>query len=249
MVAARQIEILISTYNGEEYLVEQLESIFAQDINNWHILIRDDGSKDNSVLIIEEYASRYPDKITVIAEPPGRIGIPATYGYLLENSSSPYVAFCDQDDVWLPNKLRLLRECIQQLEGGSEKGTPVLVHSDLHVVDNKLVKLADSFWKYQKINPSKMQFLERLLLQNCVTGCATMVNRALLTRALPIPKDAILHDWWLALFAASEGKIKELSARTMEYRQHADNTNGAKKWSSKHILCRLLSTRGWRENK
>lgn len=249
MVSARQIDILVSTYNGEEYLEQQLESVFAQDIHDWHILIRDDGSEDRSVSIIEQYASRYPDKITVITQPPGRIGIPGAFECLLENSSSPYVAFCDQDDVWLPNKLRLLRECIQQLEGDSEKGTPVLVHSDLHVVDSQLVKLANSFWKYQKLNPSKMQSLERLLVQNCVTGCSTMVNRALVDRALPIPKDAIMHDWWLALFAASEGRIKELSTRTMEYRQHENNSNGAKKWTSKYILYKVFTEDGRRENK
>ena len=246
MVVARQIDILVSTYNGEGYLKEQLESIFAQDIHDWHILIRDDGSKDRSVSIIEEYASRYPDKITVITEPPGRVGIPAAFECLLVNSSSPYVAFCDQDDVWLPNKLRLLRECIQQVEDTNQEGVPVLVHSDLKVVNNKLDKLADSFWKYQKLNPSKMQSLERLLVQNCVTGCAAMVNRALVARALPIPKDAIMHDWWLALIAASEGKIKALSTRTMDYRQHEHNSNGAKKWSSKYILYKVFTEMGGR---
>jgi len=241
MVAERQIDILVSTYNGEEYLEEQLESIFAQDINNWHILIRDDGSEDRSLSIIEEYVSRYPDKITVITEPHGRIGISGSYGCLLKNSSSPYVAFCDQDDVWLPNKLRLLRGCIQQLEDASEHGTPLLVHSDLHVVNNELDELADSLWKYQNLNPLKMQSLERLLIQNCVTGCASMVNKALVDHALPIPKDAIMHDWWFALLAASDGKIKSLSAKTMKYRQHAKNYTAAKKWSLQYILHTFLT--------
>jgi glycosyltransferase involved in cell wall biosynthesis len=249
IVTARQIDILLSTYNGEDYIEEQLESIFAQDIHEWHILIRDDGSTDRSVSIIEEFASRYPDKITVIVEPSGRLDIPGAFECLLENSTSPYVAFCDQDDVWHLDKLRLLRERILQLEGDSEEKTPVLVHSDLRVVNDELVELADSFWKYQKLNPSKMQSLERLLLQNCVTGCATMVNRALVDRALPIPKVAIMHDWWFALFAASAGKIEGLSARTTEYRQHVNNNNGAKEWGSKHILYKLLTVSGWRENK
>ena len=247
IVAERQIDILVSTYNGEKYLEAQLESIIAQDINDWHILIRDDGSKDKSVSIIEKYTSRYPDKITVITQPSGRLGMLGAYECLLNNSSSSYVAFCDQDDVWLPNKLRLLRECIQNLEDASEDGTPVLVHSDLHVVNNNLVELADSFWKYQKLNPLKMQTLERLLVQNCVTGCATMVNKALVDHALPIPKDAIMHDWWFALLAASDGKIKSLSEKMIKYRQHPKNNTGAKQWNMQYILRSLLT--GCRQNK
>ena len=231
-----QIDILLSVFNGADFLDEQLASIVAQDIDNWRIFIRDDGSEDNSVSIIEEFASRFPDRVRVITEPKGRLGVIASFESLLTHSGSPYVAFCDQDDVWLPHKLRLLTQLIQQVEKHSESQIPVLVHSDLQVVDMDLELVSDSFWKYQKLNPSKMQSLERMLVQNCVTGCATMVNRALVEYALPIPKKVIMHDWWFALIAASAGKIEYLSTQTVKYRQHDKNDTGAKKWDVKYIL-------------
>jgi glycosyltransferase involved in cell wall biosynthesis len=243
MVSPRQIDILISTYNGEKFLAEQLESIISQDINDWHILIRDDGSHDESVSITKHYAELYPDKITVIAEPAARLGVPGAYQCLLNNSRSQYVAFCDQDDVWLPSKLRILRERIELEENVSGRETPILVHSDLHVVDEDLVELSDSFWKYQKLNPSKMQSLQRLLIQNCVTGCAAIINRALVRCALPIPKDAIMHDWWFALIAAAQGKIIDISNKTVEYRQHESNDTGAKKWGLSYVINSLVYER------
>jgi glycosyltransferase involved in cell wall biosynthesis len=231
MMSKNNIDILISTYNGEEYLGEQLQSIIEQDINDWHIILRDDGSEDNTVLIAEGFASRYPGRMTILSELKQRLGINGSFEYLLRNSSSPYVAFCDQDDVWFSDKLRLLREAVQQVERTKGRQLPVLVHSDLQVVNKNLGIIADSFWMYQKLNPLKMQTLERLLVQNCVTGCATLVNRPLIKCALPIPEGVIMHDWWFALLAVSVGEISCISAKTVKYRQHEMNDTGAKEWN------------------
>ena len=243
MSSVHQIDILISVFNGADFLDEQLASIVAQDIGDWHIYIRDDGSEDNSVSIIEAFVTRYPNRVSIITEPFGRLGLVASFECLLTNSSSPYIAFCDQDDVWLPQKLRLLRACMLDVESASGPQTPILVHSDLQVVDVDLALVSDSFWKYQKLKPSKMQSLERVLIQNCVTGCATMVNRALVDHALPIPKNVIMHDWWFALVAASEGKIENLSARTVKYRQHDKNDTGAKRWNINYVLSGMFRNR------
>jgi len=238
-----EIDILLSTYNGAEYLGEQLASIVAQDIDEWKLIVRDDGSTDDSVEIIEEFASRYPDKVFVISEPSVRLGAAASYDFLLTKSRSQYIAFCDQDDVWLPDKLKKLRECIQHFESISKPETPILVHSDLHVVNENLEKVADSFWQYQKLNPVKMQYLERLLVQNCVTGCASLINKPLLNNILPIPKNVIMHDWWVALIAAAKGEIHHLNAKTVDYRQHEKNDTGAKRWGLNFIFNGLFRNR------
>ncbi|MBE9525912.1 MAG: glycosyltransferase family 2 protein [Proteobacteria bacterium] len=230
------IDILLSTYNGAEYLNEQLTSIAAQDIDEWRLIVRDDGSTDSSVSIIKAFVVAYPDRVQFISEPSVRLGVVASYEYLLSKSRSQYIAFCDQDDVWLPDKLKILRESIQDLESMNLPEMPILIHSDLRVVNEYLEEVADSFWKYQKLNPTKMQTLQRLLVQNCVTGCALMINRSLLNHVLPIPKDAIMHDWWISLIAVSKGKVHHINLKTVKYRQYADNVIGAKKWSFGYIM-------------
>jgi glycosyltransferase involved in cell wall biosynthesis len=231
-----KIDILLPTYNGAEYLGELLESIATQDIDEWRLIIRDDGSEDGSVSIINNFVSEYSDRAIILPDTTVRLGVVASYEYLLTKSSLKYVAFCDQDDVWMPDKLRKLRDCMVLLEKEYGSDTPFLVHSDLRVVNESLEVIADSFWKYQKLNPERMQSLHRLLLQNCVTGCAALVNRSLVERALPIPDNSIMHDWWLALIAISCGKVKQIDIQTVKYRQHSRNDTGAKKWGFKHVI-------------
>ncbi|MCG6867361.1 MAG: glycosyltransferase family 2 protein [Gammaproteobacteria bacterium] len=238
-----RIDVLLSTHNGARYLADQIESIFRQDIGEWRLIIRDDASNDHTLEVIERFRALDPIKITVLEEPGGRLGVVKSYEYLLRNSSSPYIAFCDQDDVWLPEKLRLLRERIQQLEEEFGTTTPILVHSDLTVVNEHLEMVADSFWRHQKLDPRRMQSLPRLLMQNCVTGCATLINRALANLALPIPEDAIMHDWWLALHAVSDGRIEVLNQRTVKYRQHHANDTGAKEWKFEYVLSNVIQGR------
>lgn len=237
------IDILLSTYNGEKYLEQQIDSVIKQGYSNWRLIIRDDGSTDNTRQILSEYARSYPDKIHLIDDSFGQLGPSASFGQLLYYSDASYVAFCDQDDIWLPGKLLLLLKRIQCVEKRSGKNIPVLIHSDLEVVDENLCKLSDSFWKYQNINPFKMQSLERLMTQNCVTGCAMMINRSLVNKALPFPEKIIMHDWWCALLAVSLGYIQCLSIQTVKYRQHSCNDTGAKKWNLRFIVMAMFNRR------
>jgi hypothetical protein len=143
--------------------------------------------------------------------------------------------FCDQDDVWLPEKVGVTLKKLQQLESACGKERPLLVHADFRLVDEKLQVFAESGWQYQKTEP-KRTALNRLLVQNVATGCTVMINRALREIALPIPPGALMHDWWLALVASAFGKIGYLPQPTMLYRQHADNKVGAQSWSAAYIF-------------
>ena len=230
-----QIEIIMSTFNGESYIEAQLDSIVAQTHDDWRLLIRDDGSVDATLEIISAYADRYKDRISLLQDVRGNIGPCASFGVLLESTTADYVALCDQDDVWLPDKLESQLRCIRDIEAGSDENLPVLVHSDLRVVAEGGLVVAASFWRYQKLQPSRMQTLPGLLVQNCVTGCATMVNRALIKLATPMPEQAIMHDWWLALVAVSCGKVVAMQSVTLNYRQHGMNQVGAKEWGWRHI--------------
>lgn len=211
------LQILLSTYNGEKWLGELLTSIFNQTYTNWHLLIRDDGSTDRTKEIIQDWKKSYPDKITLFAE--DNRGVIQSFNTLLAYSSAPYLALCDQDDVWKENKLEKLMEKAH-LNG------PLLIHHDLEVVDQNLKTTHRSFWRYQRINPKAKQ-LNRLLVQYGVTGCATMINKPLRNLAIPIPEGATMHDHWISLVAAAFGEIIAIDEPLILYRQHGQNQVGA----------------------
>lgn len=234
-----EIDILLSTYNGGLYIKELLQSLFAQTYKEWRLIVRDDGSTDNTLDIVENYASRHKDRIILLKDGKGRLGPCQSFAALLEYSPAPYMMFCDQDDVWLPNKIELTLNAMRKLEA-KHKGTPILVHTDLKVVDERLNPLAESFWKYQHINPALTR-LNNLLLINVGTGCAMMLNMPLKKAALPIPSEAILHDWWLMLVASSLGRIEHISTPTTLYRQHGKNDIGTASYPLGYFIQRISS--------
>lgn len=233
------IEVLLATYNGEPFLAEQLESLLGQEGVELSILVRDDGSSDNTTSILESYAQRYPGRLTMLGHP-GRLGGKGSFGWLLDRSQAPYVACCDQDDVWRSHKLVTLLRRMQTLETTLGKDTPLLVHSDLTVVDEKLNEIDPSFWSYGGIDPARLS-LGEVLIKNPVTGCALLANRALLEKACPIPEGAAMHDHWLALVATLFGRIDGVKQPLVLYRQHGRNAVGAQAYGWRHILDRLSS--------
>lgn len=239
-----RIDILLSTYNGGRFLREQLDSIYSQTHRDWRLIARDDGSTDGSRAILAEYAANDPNRF-VLSFDDRSLGAKESFGWLLTQSSADYIAFCDQDDIWLPHKLERLLEVVQAEEAG-DRSMPVLAHSDLEVVGEALQPLMKSFWAYQGID-ARRDALHQLMVQNVVTGCATLFNKALRDLALPVPEAAFMHDYWLALVASACGKIVSLSEPLVRYRQHGRNTVGAKKMPGILSLFRITFTRsGWK---
>lgn len=224
---AATVDILLATYNGADYVVEQIESLFRQDYPHWRVLARDDGSSDKTGDILRDYAERHPERFVLIPAEGANLGFVGNFARLMEHSSADYLAFCDQDDVWLPEKLRLSLEEMQALELAHGADKPLLVHTDLRVVDGDLNEIAPSFWGYQELDAGAGTALNRLLIKNVVTGCAAMINRPLKDLSLPIPAEAKAHDWWIALIAAAMGAVGHVTAPTVLYRQHKGNTIGA----------------------
>lgn len=219
------VSLLLSIYNGEEYLEELIDSLKKQTYSRVEIVARDDDSNDLSVKIAKKFDIN-------LLEGKNR-GVKKSFEFLLdyalENSTSNYFMFCDQDDIWDSDKVAKSMRLMKMME---EKygDVPLLVHSDLEVVDKNLKKVCNSFWKYEKIDPEKNAFHE-LLLQNTVTGCTLLINRKLAKLSLPIAKNAIMHDWWIALVASCFGEIGVLQTQTLKYRQHQNNVLGAKKFN------------------
>lgn len=239
-LAHMTIDILLSTYNGEKYIEQQIHSILQQSRSDWVLLIRDDLSHDSTPHLIHKLQYLYPQKIQIIDDKSTNLGASQSFSKLLEKSKSDYVMFCDQDDVWVPNKIELTISKIQELEYIHSKKTPLLVHSDLKVVDHQLDLIENSFWKYQNLDPKQGNFLNRTLVQNVVTGCTVMINQPLRQLATPIPNECIMHDWWIALVAAAFGKIAYIETPTVLYRHHQSNLIGSKKWDLKYIFSRAI---------
>ncbi|MHB8908650.1 MAG: glycosyltransferase family 2 protein [Syntrophales bacterium] len=224
------IDILLATCNGAPYLPEQLDSLLAQTCRSWRLLVRDDGSSDGTLEILENYRSRHPDVIMIIPSEGKNLGACGNFSRLLEQADAPYVMFCDQDDIWLPDKIETTLAAMQELERRHDAATPLLVHTDLMVVDEQLTVISKSLWRFQSTEPRRLTKLNRVLLQNLATGCTIMINRALQDLAVPVPKQAWMHDWWLVLVATAFGRVASVASPTVLYRQHGRNDCGAVLW-------------------
>ena len=238
------VEIVLATYNGARYLSDQLTSLLGQSLPPARIIISDDGSSDQTLSIVRQFQEQHPGRIVLLTPGPGQ-GACANFNYLLAASEGRYVCLADQDDVWDRDKLALSMAQMQALESRWGSATPILVHTDLRVVDQALGEICPSFFKLQRLNKDR-QSLKALMCQSVVTGCTVLVNRPLLDQALPIAKDAVMHDWWLSLVAAGFGYVGFIDRATMSYRQHGANTIGAKSWSPRFVLDkfkRLLNAR------
>jgi rhamnosyltransferase len=226
-----EVVVVLSSYNGARFIAEQIESIRRQTYPSWVLLVRDDGSRDDTVRIIETHTAADP-RITLLRDGRGNLGPAASFSALLEHAAgagAELVALSDQDDVWRPDKLERELQLMEEHRRRVGRDIPLLVHSDLTVVDQHLGVVHPSFLSYQALGREPVRPLRRLLVQNFVTGCTTVINRALLRAAVPLPP-VVMHDWWLALCAAALGQLLYLAEPTVLYRQHAGNALGGPGW-------------------
>jgi glycosyltransferase involved in cell wall biosynthesis len=234
------ISILLSAYNGELFLKDQIESILSQTNKQWCLYIRDDGSKDNTIDIINFYTKNYPAQIIQIKDEEGNLGSDQSFMKMLSVVDSEYYMFCDQDDIWLPFKIELTLKKIKEVEAvNPDKG--ILVFTNLAVVETDLKMINNSMWDYNKIDPENAKDFYKTTCLSTITGCTLMFNDAIRQAALPYPKVALMHDWWISLNAVHFGIVDYLNTSTVLYRQHANNVLGAKELDKNHYLRRLLS--------
>ena len=233
------IDIVMATYNGEMFIRDQLDSILSQTFTDWRLMVSDDCSTDRTINIVREYQELYPEKILLIEnkEPSG--SAQNNFYRALKYATADYIMLSDQDDVWLPNKVEVTFEVMKQLvkEYGNE--IPLLVHTDLKVVDENLKVINNSIFDMQNMDSQRCE-LNNLLVQNIVTGCTMMINKETLKYLKETPKHSVMHDMWIALIASAFGKIGFLDKSTILYRQHGKNANGAKNVKSFNYLLRKV---------
>ena len=137
--------------------------------------------------------------------------------------------FCDQDDVWREDKIEITLNKMLEIEKDNT-GEPILIHTDLKVVDEELNVISKSMFKYQRLDLTNQYKVEKIALENIVTGCTMMLNKHLVKISKDIPKEAIMHDWWIAIITLKHnGVIEFVNKATILYRQHSVNSIGAKK--------------------
>ena len=225
------VDILMATYNGERYVAEQIESIQRQTYGNWRLLISDDCSTDCTLDVVRSYAAADP-RIRVVSEGVRLGGAKEYFFALMGLIQAPFFMFSDQDDVWLPSKVEKCLAKMQQLEAERDSEVPLLVFTDMKVVNEGLCVVAESFERYENLNPDRTA-LKQVLAQAVGAGCTFLANRlvaSLATRCEDVSAVA-MHDWWVTLVAASFGQIGYIDEPLSLYRQHGDNEVGANRFS------------------
>lgn len=216
------VTVIMATYNGENYLREQLDSIINQTYKNFSLVVHDDLSSDRTWDILKEYAEKY-DSIT-IGKNKKRLGVVKNFQNLIEYSSSEYIALCDQDDIWDLNKLEI---AIENLEKNKKRDLPMLFHSDLRVVNKNNQLLFPSYFKMRGYYFPAIKSLDILLGRSGVMGNTIVMNQALKKEILPFPMGLSVHDYWIGLINEIVGKRITYREPLVSYRLHNDNTSNS----------------------
>ena len=240
-VQKRRLAILLATHNGEKYLRPLLDSLFSQQEKDWDLIISDDCSNDETLDILHEYELRFPNQICLLENKKPFASAKRNFFHLMRQAEGyAYLMFCDQDDVWKPEKVMNTLNAMLKLEH-SDTNIPCLVHTDLTVTGADLSVMHESFMKSSKLNPSRCM-LNQLVIQNVVTGCTMMINAALREKAMLLADENTIrmHDAWCALWASAIGRIGFVNEQTILYRQHGTNVVGAKDVGSLSYLLHYL---------
>jgi len=213
----KNISVVLATCNGSKYITKQIDSILKQTLTPEEIIICDDNSTDETVLLLKPYLNNKKIRLFINEE---RLGVVENFKKAAKLArSSNWLVFADQDDIWMPQKLHKLAEAMALLD---DEITPSLVYSDLAVIDKSDAVIFSSFWEKQKIKPKKIK-LATLLYGNVVTGCTMIINRPLANELFLFNDNEYFHDEWLGLIAYSFGKVKILNEVLVLYRQHESN--------------------------
>jgi glycosyltransferase involved in cell wall biosynthesis len=211
----------------------------VQDFTLW---VSDDASTDGTWGILSDYSEMYPGRVKLTARSKNSGGAKYNFLEIMSSVSDDYLMLCDQDDVWLPDKIEKTLFVMKEMEHQHPE-TPVLVRTDMKVVDHSLQVISDSYERHMCSDFSRDQ-LNHVLIQNTFAGCTAMYNMPLARLLDKKPNFCVMHDWWLELVAAAFGKIGCVRRPTMLYRQHGSNSIGAKDFHRLSYKLRLLASGG-----
>jgi glycosyltransferase involved in cell wall biosynthesis len=218
--------VVMATFNGEQYLPEQLRSLAEQSRSPDEVLIIDDASTDRTWELLEAFASSAPFPVRLMRNE-RNVGYTRNFDRAVREASGELVALADQDDVWRSDKLeRLERVFLAEPDVG-------LVASDAELVDDRLRPLGRSLWRALRLSAGERHALtnggafETLLRRNLVTGATCAFRTSFRDRIVPIHPGSV-HDAWIALVIAASARFRLLPELLVGYRQHAGNQIGVR---------------------
>ena len=235
MIENKRIDILMATYNGEKYLAEQLDSIINQTYHNWNLLIRDDNSTDRTLEIIQDYQKK-DNRIKLLKDNEGNLGIVKNFEELLKNSESEFIMFSDQDDIWIENKLDVYLKTAEKIK---IKG--FLLHSDA-ILFNK--NKSDASTRTFISKKAEKKGLENTFFNYFVQGATILISKEIKNFILPFPKEAYLHDRYIHIVTELFFERIFINQPLIYYRQHDNNQIGAKN-SLKKLSKRYFDNRDY----
>jgi glycosyltransferase involved in cell wall biosynthesis len=202
------ISIALCTYNGENYIIEQLDSLVNQDYPNLELIIVDDCSSDNTLEILTSYAAKFP--FILIYQNESNLGYVKNFEKAISLCNGEYIALADQDDLWSLNKISILYKNIND---------HILIYHDSAFVNEH----GESMGKKMSdiINLYKGHDFKPFLFGNCISGHAMLFKRALIPYIMPFNK-SYFHDHWIAFVATNHGSIGLVEECLVNYRQHDD---------------------------
>lgn len=229
------VDILMATYNGEAFVEEQVRSIVNQTYTDWRLLIHDDGSTDKTLDILHRLAHK-DKRIVVIEDETSKLGVAKNFIHLVTKSSAPFCMFCDQDDIWLPNKVEKMLHAIQQYN----QNIPQVLYTNAFLWNPERGIISD---KNTLTYPTTIR--QTLFLNTGIQGAAAIFNRAMCEVVEQPLSFYAMHDHVLLLAGICFGEVHYLHESLMYYRQHEHNVTGnapgsiAKKialmWQNKHV--------------
>ncbi|MDE5676246.1 glycosyltransferase family 2 protein [Phocaeicola sp.] len=209
------VDILLASFNGEQYIEAQILSIISQSFKDWNLIIHDDGSDDNTIAIIKNMIKK--DNRIKLIEDGVRCGTAAdNFMHLLKYSVSPYCMFCDQDDIWFDNKIEVMLTAMKKYS----EDIPLVVYSNSYVWNPNSGITGKATCTYPE---NVRQFL---FLNSGMQGCVSIFNRRMKEHLLDWKYSCVMHDHLLHLFGLTLGKVEYLNLPLMLYRQHDHNVTG-----------------------
>ena len=227
-----KISVVMATYNGAKYLEKQLDSILKQSYAASELIVSDDHSTDGTQDILNKHTD-----LAVYQNKNAR-GVISNFKYAASKANSAnYLAFSDQDDIWLCEKLLL---CLKALKSIETEKLPCLVYSDPIVINSKDEVISESLWSILGFNQYEHK-LPTILFGNPAGGCTMLVNPELAKYISTIPNDCLMHDAWLTLVAYTFGKALVLAEPVLKYRQHETNVTFSDAYKKQSRAKRVLN--------